>query len=82
MKKLIIITVVLAIAAVAGYFGYEQIQAQQEVELTGASEDNLRVDTGIDRVMAEGKIIPLQEVSLSALHLGGSLNYLYLRAIV
>ena len=66
MKKLIIITVVLAIAAVAGYFGYEQIQAQQEVELTGASEDNLRVDTGIDRVMAEGKIIPLQEVSLSA----------------
>ena len=66
MKKLIIITVVLAIAAVAGYFGYEQIQAQQEVELTGASEDSLRVDTGIDRVTAEGKIIPLQVVNLSA----------------
>ena len=66
MKKLVIITVVLAIAAVAGYFGYEQIQAQQEVEPTGASEDSLRVDTGIDRVTAEGKIIPLQVVNLSA----------------
>jgi multidrug resistance efflux pump len=64
MKKIIIVVVLVAVT-VAAYFGYQQIQAQQ-VEATAVTEDSLRVDTGIDQVMAEGRIIPLHEAHLSA----------------
>ncbi|MCP4363359.1 MAG: HlyD family efflux transporter periplasmic adaptor subunit [Chloroflexi bacterium] len=68
VKRLLIGIVLIAVIGGGAYYGYQQWQANQETEEAAATvdADSLRVDTGIDLVTAEGRVIPLQETNLSS----------------
>jgi HlyD family secretion protein len=63
MKRIIIIVVVLAILAVAGYFGYQQFLAPPEP--TPTPETDLSAQPLPEIVSAEGFVVPGQDADLS-----------------
>ncbi len=63
MKRIIIIVVVLAILAVAGYFGYQQFLAPPEP--TPTPDADLSAQQLPEIVSAEGFVVPAQDADLS-----------------
>ncbi len=70
MRRLVVGLIIAAVVIAGGYFTYTSFFAEQEEATTEVDVNNISLDTGVDVVSAEGRIVPLKDTDLAFL-LGG-----------
>lgn len=70
MRRLVVGLIIAAVVIAGGYFAYTSFFAEQEETTTAVDVNNIALDTGVDVVSAEGRVVPLRDTDLAFL-IGG-----------